>query len=364
MAKSNKSTSSTPSNTKIISLSHEEHRVTVAGYHTENEIIYHFFKNLPSDEYDDKFVQAFRIGVMALMEDRLAAFLARTEDELGAHLENLKFILRLEADTYKTPQKGAIGEKEVLQALTDYFTEHRWCDEATLTGNTENPDSPLPGNKTGDIVCHVDGKPEHKIVLEIKLDESYALGEVADKDQFTKKETAWSQLLEAGVNRCAAVSIIVFDRSSINAALRDSVEGVAYYPAIGLVAITDLSKGDFTNLKIAYKLARDMVLHIRCPEYDPAILRLLVQRIVKDINAILKIQTYLKSIDDSTDKIRLTMGQSLVSMEFSMAYLNDFLEKGNLSQQSLLEFYTAGSLRDKMKVTDINAWLDGKVQPE
>src|SRR5690606_17261624 len=87
-------------------------------------------------------------------------------------------------------------------------------DRAFLTGNTAGS---LPKNKTGDIICEVNGTSDLKIAIECKFDKSVRLGDIESKDIFTKKsDTAWSQLIETQANRDAKISLIVFDISLVD----------------------------------------------------------------------------------------------------------------------------------------------------
>ncbi len=87
----------------------------------------------------------------------------------------------------------------------------------------------LPRNRTGDIVCELNGQDEFKIVLQCKLDKSIKLGEIDSKEIFTRKtETAWSQLIEAQANREVQASIIVLDISLTDNSILQKFENVGY----------------------------------------------------------------------------------------------------------------------------------------
>ena len=77
---------------KRIRLDKRRKRVNVDGFEMENEVVYNYFAGLPEREREEKFFKAIYIGVLALMEDRLSAFLAKTSNELGTELESLKMI--------------------------------------------------------------------------------------------------------------------------------------------------------------------------------------------------------------------------------------------------------------------------------
>lgn len=59
-------------------------------------------------------MKALYIGVLALMEDRLSAFLSKTSNELGTELESLKMIFEMKKEIfYKSSIKGVLAEEEI-----------------------------------------------------------------------------------------------------------------------------------------------------------------------------------------------------------------------------------------------------------
>lgn len=107
------------------------------------------------------------------MEDRLSSFLSKTLNELGAELESLKMIFDMKKVLfYKSTIKGTLAEDEIAEFLNQYFIDRRLKDSAFLTGNSAGN---IPRNKTGDIICEVNGTPDLKIVIECKFDKSVRL---------------------------------------------------------------------------------------------------------------------------------------------------------------------------------------------
>ena len=64
------------------------------------------------------------------------------------------------------------------------------------------------------------------------------------------------------------MSIIVFDRSLVDNSILKFSENVGYISNIGFTVIVDSQKGDYSNLAIAYMLARDIVLNARQIDLD------------------------------------------------------------------------------------------------
>ena len=73
----------------IIRLDQQERKVRIAETEVEHPLIFKYFDGLPEGKRDEEFRRALQIGVVAMMEDRFAAFLSRTENELGTQLEAL-----------------------------------------------------------------------------------------------------------------------------------------------------------------------------------------------------------------------------------------------------------------------------------
>ena len=285
----------------IISLNQRNNRVQVSSFELDNQIVFNFFDKLYTSERDESFLKAINIGVLALMEDRISAFLAKTANHLGTELESLKMIFDMKQELFfKSSVKGMIAEESIVEFLTQFFNEQKIQDKVILTGNTIGM---LPRNKTGDIVCYINGDDSLKIALECKFDKNIRLGDISTKDVSTRKiDTAWSQLLEAQVNRDGKISVIVFDISSVDSSILNTVQNLRYIPTVGLIVIIDSQKGDYSNLGIAYMLARDIALNSHEAELDKDVLSILVNRIIKDISDILLIKNLVHSNIEKTKK--------------------------------------------------------------
>lgn len=331
-------------------------RVEIPNFEIENQIVFNYFDNLPATERDEKLLRAIYIGVLALMEDRMSAFLSKTSNELGTELESLKMIFDMKKELfYKSSIKGILAEDEIADFLNQYFAEKRLKDRAILTGNTAGT---IPRNKTGDIICEIDGNPNLRIAIECKFDKSVRLGDIETKDLFTRKtDTAWSQLLEAQANRDAKVSLIVFDISLVDNSVLREFENVGYVPGIGLVAIINSQKGDYTNLAIAYMLARDIALNAKQVELDKDLLVILVNRLIKDINEITTIKSLVHNNIENNKAILKQLEKSMLLMEFNQQYLKKFLKDGTLTKEDLLNYYQGEDVKDKYRLIekDINS---------
>lgn len=335
----------------MLKLNKKLERVEISDFEIENNIVFNYFDNLPAKERDEKLIRAIYIGVLALMEDRISAFLSKTSNELGTELESLKMIFEMKKELfYKSAIKGNLAEEEVADFLNKYFQEKRLKDQAFLTGNSSGS---IHKNKTGDIVCEVEGTSELKIVIECKFDKSVKIGDIESKNVFTRKsDTAWSQLIESQANREAKVSLIVFDISLIDNSILKSFENVGYIPGIGFIAVIDSQKGDYSNLAIAYMLARDIALNAREVELDKDLLAILVNRIIKDLNEITSIRNLVQNNIENNKAILKQLEKSILLMEFNQEYMRKFLSDGTLTKQDLLSFYSGEEVKDKFKLVE------------
>jgi hypothetical protein len=123
-------------------------------------------------------------------------------------------------------------------------------------------------------------------------------------------------------------------------------------PAIGFIAVIDSQKGDFSNLAIAYMLARDIALHARIPEIDMDVLSLMVNRIIKDLGEIQKIKTLVETNITNNREILRQLEKSMLLMEFNSKYLAKFLIDGTLTRKDLLDFYMGDDVREKYKMIE------------
>lgn len=335
----------------MLNLNQQLKRVEIKEFEIENQIVFNYFDNLPASERDEKLLRAIYIGVLALMEDRISAFLSKTTNELGTELESLKMIFEMKKELfYKSTIKGVLAEDEIADFLNHYFQEKKLKDKAFLTGNLAGS---IPKNKTGDIICEIDCKPNLKIAIECKFDKSIRFGEIENKEIFTRKtDTAWSQLIEAQANREAKVSLIVFDISLVDNSILRNFENVGYIPGVGFVAIINSQKGDYSNLAIAYMLARDIALNAKEIELDKDLLAILVNRIVKDINEITSIKSLVQNNIENNKSILKQLEKSILLMEFNQQYLKKFLEDGTLTKKDLLDYYSGEEVKDKYKLIE------------
>lgn len=330
----------------MIKLNQKLKQLEISSLNVANDIVFDYFDKIPKDDYQNDLLKAIYIGVLAMMEDRFSAFLSKTQNELGTELENLKRIFDLKQELfYKSTMKGQAAEEDIVQFLSSYFADKKIKDDVFLTGNEAGT---IPKNKTGDVLIHIDGEKHLKIGLECKFDKSIKLGDIADNDVFTRKtDNAWSQLIETKANRDAKVAIIVFDRSLVDKSILTFTEHIGFIPGVGFICIIDSQRGDYSNLVIAYNLSRDIAINAKIPKIDFNTLSIIVKRLLRTIEEFKTIKKLVHTNIDTNKKILAQLEKSYLLMEFNQEYLTKFLKDGALSKTDLLEFYTAGDVKDK-----------------
>ncbi len=331
-------------------IDHKLQRVQVDGFEIADELVFRYFDSLPEAEREPALLRAIRIGVLATMEDRFSAFLSKTTDDLGVQLENLKLLFDMRQEVFhKTAIKGVAAENDILEFLEDYIGQRKYDDIVSLSGTSKGT---LKNNKTGDILSYVGGENSgRKIAIECKFDKSIKLGDIDSPDIASNKyDTAWSQLLEATVNREANASIIVFDKTLADASIQRTVDGVIYVDEVGFICIIDYEASDYHNLAIAYNLARSLALRKDGKNVEVEFVNMFIQRLLKDIRDVQSIETLVKSNIKNNQQILKNIEKSLLSIEFDQQYLMKYLEDGYLSKADLLEFYQREDIKAKYKL--------------
>ncbi len=315
-------------------------------------MVYRYFDSLPKSEREAALLRAIRIGVLATMEDRFSAFLSNTTDELAVKLENLKLLFDMKQEVFhKTAIKGVAAENDILMFLEEYIKQQSLGDVASLTGTTKGK---LKNNKTGDIISYIGGdNSTRKIAIECKFDKSIKLGDIDSPDISTKKyDTAWSQLLEASVNREANAAIIVFDKTLADASIQRAVDGVTYVNDIGFICIIDYEASDYHNLAVAYNLARGLALRKDGKNVETEFVNMLIKRLLKDIQDVQNIESMVNANIENNQNILKKIKKSRLSIEFNQKYLAKYLEDGYLSKTDLLDFYQREDIRTAYKAIE------------
>ena len=335
----------------LVSLDQKNTRVQFGAFEVDNKILFEFFNKLAAADRDEQLHKALYIGVLALMEDRLSSFLSRTANELGTELESLKLIFDMKKELfYRSAVKGVLAEADIADFLSEFFDRQKIPDRIELTGDRAGK---IRRNKTGDIVCHLAGNSGKRIAIECKFDKSIRLGDIQTKDVFTKiADTAWSQLLEAQANRDGQAGIIVFDASLIDNSILAAVQDLKFLPGIGLIAIIDSQKGDYRNLAIAYMLARDIALNAKTLELDTDVLKIIVNRLIKDARDTALVKHLVTANIDNMKQILAQIEKGILLAEFNQRYLIKFLAEGTLTKEDMLAFYAGEEVKERFRLVE------------
>jgi len=292
---------------RFVSLGSDPKRIEFSGdFVIEDEFLHGFFDSVPAAEYDTTFARAFRLGVYALAEERIAAFLGTVERELDGRLEELKMLLTVKSIQEKYAGKGDVAEAEIDDVLQAFVDERGWADSITRTGGTVGV---LPRRKVGDLVARINGKDDCSVVIEAKWDKSVTDGDPTHLDEsanVTKnaESTAYGQNLTAVINRTADVSIFVSDVRIAHASLRNGSDGITYHPEIpGFVVLVDRASGDWSNLRAAYTVARSLALLRSDGSWSADRLGIVCKRLVRDLSKIKQLKAELSKISKATKQI-------------------------------------------------------------
>lgn len=320
-----------------IRVSSDEKTVSFPAFKATNPLVVNYFASLPDELRQSALERALAIGVMAMRDDRIAAFLSSTENELSLHLQSLKLMYEESTLALKSaPAKGAAGELAVADALCKFVELRKLPDSVQLIGNVAGA---LPKNKTGDLICTLgDGDDVPTVVIECKLDKSVRLGDPAF-DGLTKgrSDTAWSQLIEAKANRGADVAIMVFSADTTDRSIGAFTDSVRYIAGIGYIVLIDLPRGDFRPLAIAYELAREQALSKHAQEVDAEQLDVLMRKMCADLNDALQVKGFIESARQNLDKALAQVEDSFVNFHSTREALLQFLKNGRLEGGQLLK---------------------------
>lgn len=337
-------------------------RIRITDLEIEHEPAFQHFDRLPKEAYETEFLKALRIGILALEQERISSFLARTQDQLGVELETLKSRLDAETRYYsQTAVKGRDAEDGILTHLRRFATAAELGDEFMPTGDSAGA---IPKNKTGDIICHIAGDQTRRVAIEVKFDKQVALGELEGRDWFTsgKKDTALSQLLEAKLNREAHETIIVFDKSAVGPAILKAVQDLEFHPNYGFVVVIDSLRDDYANLEIAYRIARRFALSDQVAQMSQALLRSLVRKLIEESRKLVEIEKLARDAIKKVQEIVTVSHRGREALDFCNSYLERFLETGRMSTEDLLEFYSGQPLKEKDR--EIGKFISGLADPQ
>jgi len=267
----------------------------------DDPAIYAAFKKAKVDGKSERefFEEALRLGVYGLMEARIAAFLGRAKHELDGGLEQLKFIFALKEEEQQGTAKGDVMEREIRNVLEEFVGRNKWKDEITDSGAAIGS---VTARKVGDVDVRVEGT-DIRLTVESKFDKSVQLGDTLTLDKRSNanavadaEKTAHGQLLLSLANRQSQIALIVFDRNECHVSIKNLAQDVTFYPQLpGFVVKIGSKKADYTPLRLAYSIARELAL-LGAEKVSGGHLNIATERILRDINDLVKLETSLNKI--------------------------------------------------------------------
>ncbi|MEZ4690075.1 MAG: hypothetical protein R3A12_07790 [Ignavibacteria bacterium] len=114
---------------------------------------------------------------------------------------------------------------------------------------------------------------------------------------------------------------------------------MGYIQGVGFVAIINSQKGDYSNLAIAYMLARDIALNAKEVEIDKNIFNNDGSHIIKEQLTSFDYYKITRSNNIENNKtILMQLEKSILLMEFNQEYLKRFLTQGTLTKKIFWTF--------------------------
>jgi hypothetical protein len=130
------------------------------------------------------------------------------------------------------------------------------------------------------------------------------------------------------------------------------VQDLKFLPGIGLIAIIDSQKGDYRNLAIAYMLARDIALNAKTIELDTDVLKIIVNRLIKDARDMALVKHLVTANIDNMKQILAQIEKGILLAEFNQRYLIKFLAEGTLTKEDMLAFYAGEEIKERFRLVE------------
>ena len=142
----------------------------------------------------------------------------------------------------------------------------------------------------------------------------------------------------------------MFDASLVDNSILVAVQDLKFLPGIGLIAIIDSQKGDYRNLAIAYMLARDIALNAKTIELDTDVLKIIVNRLIKDARDMALVKHLVTANIDNMKQILAQIEKGILLAEFNQRYLIKFLAEGTLTKEDMLAFYAGEEVKERFRL--------------
>ena len=358
---------------KAIRVDKDDKKVNFPEFSIDDPMIYMLFEETKAADYEETFNSMLHIGALAMLNSDIHHLIDTSEREIYPRLERFKLMYdRRKARFEETSMaKGDEAEVDIVDLLSEFAKGNGWSDEVEQSGKIKGN---LEGNKTGDVLATIElhprdgGELDHTTVaLEVKFDKSMPFGDPSDFSVETgkpwdkgfkasDKKTAWSQLLETKANRDSPFSIIVFDKRLISSSVSKAVEEVSYIPGIpGFVVTIDSQSGDYTNLKLVYRIARDMAIHHSRGDLDvdAQVIEMIAKRMLHYLGDAKKVSAKVRSHANSTAKmnqeVQKLLNHAVQHAEYTEDFLRRYLTTKKLTPVDFAEFYFAHPVAESLR---------------
>ena len=358
---------------KAIRVDKDEKKVNFPEFSVDDPMVYMLFEETKAADYEETFNSMLHIGALAMLNSDIQHLIDTSEREVYPRLERFKLMYERRKVRFEETSmaKGEEGEENIVDMLSDFAKANGWSDDIVQSGKIKGN---LEGNKTGDVLATIemhpiDGGPlENTVVgLEVKFEKSMQFG---DPEQFNVEtgrpmdkgfkasdhKTAWSQLLETKANRDSPFSIIVFDKRLMSTSVSKAVDEVAYLPGIpGFVVTVDSQSGDYTNLKLVYRIARDMAIHHSRGDLDVdvQVIEMIAKRMLhylgdaKKVSA--KVRSHAKSTVRMNQEVQKLLNHAVQHAEYTEEFLRRYLTTKKLTPVDFAEFYFAHPVAESLR---------------
>ncbi len=358
---------------KAIRVDKDEKKINFPEFSIDDPMVYMLFEETKAADYEETFNSMLHIGALAMLNSDIQHLIDTSEREVYPRLERFKLMYeRRKARFEETSMaKGEEGEANIVDMLSDFAKGNGWSDDIVQSGKIKGN---LEGNKTGDVLATIEmfpkdgGALEDTVVgLEVKFEKSMQFG---DPEQFNVEtgrpmdkgfkasdhKTAWSQLLETKANRDSPFSIIVFDKRLMSPSVSKAVDEVAYLPGIpGFVVTIDSQSGDYTNLKLLYRIARDMAIHHSRGDLDvdKQVIEMVAKRMLHYLGDAKKISSKVrKHVTDAVKmnkEVQKLLVHAVAHAEYTEEFLRRYLTTKKLTPVDFAEFYFAHPAAERLR---------------
>ena len=152
---------------------------------------------------------------------------------------------------------------------------------------------------------------------------------------------------------------MVFDAQLLSADMKKQVTDVAYLPGIpGFVVIVDSQAGDFSNLLLTYRIARDMAVHHARGDLDvePQVIEMLVKRFLHYVGDVKKVsdevRKHAQAAVTMNQKVQGLIEHAVAHAEYTEAFLKRYLSTKKLTATDFAEFYFAQTAAERLREND------------